>query len=311
MSEPRRHGTLRATAAPGRRFAVSAATWLGLALLALAPTASPGAEAGDGHATTDVPAYDARDPEAAPVTAANLLESERFWPYRAALVRPPRGAAAARPLPDRPPPVGPEGVLIRVEPGGIARIDFGRDGLHAVPVDATDLVERANRIRLGEAEKVAPNFVMAIGPRLLDPQALRVFSLRNAYGYSRFLCVFADPAAEQLAELAKALAPLAEREDVLTIFFPQGRPDDRRVGERLRALGWKVPFVYGHLSEPYTHSLLTDPKSVPAVSLYTAEGRLLFEEKWSADLPAKLAAALGDTTPQTASAAAPEAGAQP
>ena len=60
------------------------------------------------------------------------------------------------------------GVLIRVEASGLARIDFGRDGLYEVPVGATDLVERANRIRTGELRKMAPNFVLAIGPRLVD-----------------------------------------------------------------------------------------------------------------------------------------------
>ena len=49
---------------------------------------------------------------AAAVTDANLLESERFWPYQVALARD-----------------GSLGVLIRVEEGAIARIDFGRDGI--------------------------------------------------------------------------------------------------------------------------------------------------------------------------------------
>ena len=59
---------------------------------------------------------------------------------------------------------GNVGVLIRVEAPGVARVDFGRDGLHEVPVVKTDLVERANQIRRGEAEKLAPNFLLAIGP---------------------------------------------------------------------------------------------------------------------------------------------------
>ena len=77
----------------------------------------------------------------------------------------------------------------------MARIDFGRDGLYDVPAARTDLVASANRIRLGDLEKTAPNFVLAIGPRLLDSAAdsLRPLSFRAAAAEHAYLCVFADP----------------------------------------------------------------------------------------------------------------------
>ena len=91
----------------------------------------------------------------AAVTEQNLLASERYWPYHVALTKP---FQALRP--------GTTGVLIRVESSSVARIDFGRDGLFEVPVAATDLVARANRVQRGELAKRAPNFVFALGPRL-------------------------------------------------------------------------------------------------------------------------------------------------
>jgi hypothetical protein len=146
-----------------------------------------------------------RAEDASPVTAATLLASERFWPYQVALTRPWQPAGRAQPL-----RAGSDGVLIRIEASGLARVDFGRDGLYAVPVAETDLLERANRIRLGEAQKDAPNFVLAIGPRLLDSASpeLQPFSLQEVAGYERFLCVFADPNAPDFEAMAKALAPL-------------------------------------------------------------------------------------------------------
>jgi len=195
-----------------------------------------------------------------PVTEQNLLSSERFWPYRVGLTRPwPRvgGSKALTP--------GLRGVLIRVEASGSARIDFGRDGRYEVPVGATDLVERANQIRRGELPKPAPNFVLAIGPRLVDSAspALRPFGFRAAGEPRGFLAVFADPAAKDFVDLAKALAPLRERDGVLTILFPQGEHPDAQVREQLRALGWPVPFLYDHLAEAYTPTLLPETTPVP------------------------------------------------
>jgi hypothetical protein len=224
------------------------------------------------------------------VTAEDLLARERFWPYQVELVEAwaPAGSAAL--------PAGSTGVLVRVEPSGRARIDFGRDGLHEVPAALTDLAWRAERVRRGELEKTAPNFVLAIGPRLLDAgaPALRPFAWERALEGRRFLAVFADPAAEELRDLAEALAPLREQPGVLTILFPQGEHADARVRERLRSLGWPVPFVYDHLSEPYTRSLLGEGVRPPAVVLQTAEGRVILAGTWEAGTASRLRAALGD-----------------
>ena len=107
---------------------------------------------------------------------------------------------------------GNVGVLIRVEASGVARIDFGRDGLHEVPVAKTDLVERANRIRTGEAEKLAPNFLLAIGPRLVDSaaDALRPLPYAAVAEQRGFLCVFADPGAKDVRCAGSGARPAPE-----------------------------------------------------------------------------------------------------
>jgi hypothetical protein len=230
-------------------------------------------------AGSELPEYRAADARAEPVTEQNLLASERFWPYQVGLSGGWQPDGRTEPLPP-----GIPGVLIRVEGSGLARIDFGRDGLHQVPVGATDLVERANRVRRGELEKLAPNFVLDLGPRLADAagEALRAYGLRAAAAHRQFLCVFADPDADDFAGLAAALAPLRERPGLLTILFAQGDHPDARLREQLRALGWPTAFVLDHLAEAYTRSLRPEQTPLPSLLLVSAEGRLLFESRWRA-----------------------------
>jgi len=251
----------------------------------------------------DLPEYDAGNPDAPVVTEGNLAASERFWPYHVGLVRPWRPAGREQPL-----PLGASGVLIRVEAGGTARIDFGRNGLFEVPVGETDLVERANRVRRGDLDKMAPNYVLAIGSRLVDAVAdpPKPFPFRDVTEQRAFLSVFADPRGPAFEVLAKSLAPLRERDGLLTILFPQGERPDAEVWERLRALGWPVPFVYDHLADSYTRSLAAEDAPPPLLLLQSPEGRVLFQAAATPEGVAELTAALERALP-AATAAAPAA----
>jgi hypothetical protein len=273
-----------------------------LALAALLVVSSDAGAAGAQPIQGEMPEYQAADPAAPAVTDANLLASERFWPYRVALREPFRPASREKPLPS-----GSTGVLIRVEQAGRARIDFGRDGLHDVPVGKTDLVEQANRVRLGEVEKAAPNFVYSMAPRLGDSESAepRELPLQESFSRRLFLAVFADPGAQPFPQLAAALAPLRERDGMLTILFPQGEHPDLGVRDQLRSLGWTVPFVFDHLAEPYTRTLLDEGLEPPALVLQTAEGRVLFQGAWARDAVARLHEAVDATLgPAPAAAAA-------
>lgn len=228
-------------------------------------------------------------PEAGLITQANLLESERFWPYRVALTEPWQPQGREKPL-----PAGSTGVLIRVESSGTARIDFSSDGKYEVPIARTDLVQNANRIRRGELAKAGPNFTWTIQARMIDsaseqPQSL---SPRVVVGYTGFLCVFVDPQDEAFEQIAAGLAPLRESPGVLTILFPQGHVDGPRLRERLRALGWTVPFLFDFLSEPYTRTLLPEDTPLPALLLQTNEGRRVFQSGWRKDVVPELTEAL-------------------
>jgi hypothetical protein len=258
------------------------------------PASSPSADLAEGSMTSELPEHHVEDSSAAAVTRANLLASERFWPYRVALSR-----AWQPPGPEQALPSGATGVLIRVEEDGKhARIDFGRDGIHEVPVDQTDLVESANRVRRGELEKLAPNFVLAIGPRLLDSKgdALHPLGFRAASEQRLFLCVFADPSASDFASLAQALAALDGRPGLLAVLFPHGRHGDVPVHDRLHALSWTPAFVYDHLAEAYSRTLLAEGTPLPFLLLQTGEGRVLFGSRWEAGAVAKIESALDRAT---------------
>lgn len=263
---------------------------LGLALLLGTDSsrAEPSA-AGGGHVTEALPEHDASDPSADPVSASNLLEFERFWPFQAGVREPWKPPGGGKTLDPRFP-----GVLVRVEAGGRARIDFGRDGIHDVPLERSDVVDRANRVRLGLEAKQAPNFLYMVGPRLLDAggERPRPFPYLEAVAYERFLLVFANVTDADFPKLVESLRPVAERDDLLTLVFPQGRVSDSDVRERLRAASWHVPFLYDHLSEGYTTTLLEAGTRPPAVMLVSDEGRLIHQGSWSPRSRAELLSAL-------------------
>jgi hypothetical protein len=251
--------------------------------------------------------YSAADPSAPEVTRVNLLQSERFWPYQIQLTQAWHPEASERVLPAR-----TMGVLIAVQSPDVARIDFGREGLFEVPVAQTDLLQRANRVRQGDLHKVAPNFIHAIGPRLVDSAApsLRPFDLRRAMQYEMFLAIFVDPESEQFAALATALSPLLDRPRLMVILFPQGRHGDPEIRAKLRTLKWEVPFVFDHLSESYTETLLPPDTPPPALLLQTSEGRVLNLKQWraaaSSEIVADLVSAIDAATAGSAIAATTE-----
>lgn len=285
------------------RFAITTAISFAILAIASQPraeerSAAPAAAVPDEALPEDSapPDYLAADPSAPEITAATLFANERFWPYTVELTRAWKGPGMQSSA-----PAGTRGVLIRLDDAKRARVDFGRHGIGDVPLDATDIVARANGVRVGTEPKPLPNFVEAIGPRLVasSVEPMRPYPVAGVFGHGAFVAAFADPNAASFESLAAALAPLASRSDALVIFFPQGRPADAAVYQRLRSVGWKVPFVFQHLSEPYTASLVGPSPKLPLVTVQTADGRVLLSERFEPSRAEAIARQIADVIPAT------------
>lgn len=247
--------------------------------------------------------YVAADPAATPVTAENVLERERFWPphveLESALER--EGTHTLK--------AGTTGVLVHVKPdrskGGIVRIDFGRDGRADVPLDRTDLIERANRVRLGELHKGTALLTLALGTKLAKGEQGRLTPvvIDEVGGHAAYLLVFADLAAPEFPEVSRQLAALQARRGLYTILLPQGDQHDRDTLAKLEEHGWSVPFVLDQLAEGYRRAYLGDASPLPSLMLMSEEGRVLFEGAPEADGLEQLTGALdaaGVRLPETA-----------
>jgi hypothetical protein len=209
------------------------------------------------------------------ITQASVYENERYWPAIVALTEEWLPPGETKPLKAQ-----YRGTLVRVEADGRVRIDFGRHGQHDVPMDRTDLVERANEVRAGTRTKLAPNFVLRVGNNLVDSssQQMRPTTIDAFAGASGYLCIFADPRAEDFPNLAQEVAALEGVNGVRAVFFPQSvvLEDLEFVHERLGTVSWHVPFMYPQLSGNYTLSLLGEIPVRPRAQLVSPEGRILY-----------------------------------
>lgn len=233
----------------------------------------------------NLPPHNAADPKAIAVSIDDVATRERFWPYQVSL---------KVPQPKTTIPLGLPGVLLRVEANSSALIDFGRDGLHRVPVSDTDLIESAELIRLGLKTKDAPNFTFLIGARLVqsDAEKMQPLKFEQATGKSAYLCLFVSTAEIQIEEITKALGELRVQPDVMPLLFPIGETPDHEIYKRLKAAKCSWSFVYNHLAESYARGLIPEGISTPAVMLISNEGRLIFYTEWSAGVGAELKKAL-------------------
>jgi len=218
------------------------------------------------------------DAAASPVTYENLYWREAYWPYHVEMTAPwtPEGFEGER--------LGwGIGVLVRVEPEGDLRVDFGPFGKYRVPARVTDVVEQANRIRTGERPKDEPNFVLAAINKLVDTTSdpVRYLKPKDVRDVRAYLLVAADPFSEDFAVIAAALADMGDRSDVVPVLLPQGRHGDDDVLARCKEAGWTHPFAHSRYAEAFKRSILGEEASLPSVMLQTPEGRVLHASGWS------------------------------
>ena len=279
--------TQRSTSRLFMRGLPLAMTVLGLAACLRGPAELPVDEAPPATRVVDG-LYTAADPAAAEVRLDNLYASEHYWPHQIQLVE------------DWKPP-GWEGefgwgmgVLLRVREDGALRVDFARFGKHWIPAEVTDVVQRANAIRLGSGHKFGPNLLISLKNRLLDPSGKTLREIPNDLMERRlFLLVFADPRAADFSEIARSLAPLAEESEVEVVLLPQGGHSDAHVYKACYDAGWRGSFLLDRFSPAYSEGLLDDAAQPPFLQLATPEGRLVWSSPWTAAAPAIVRERLG------------------
>jgi len=226
------------------------------------------------RAAADSPETAAESSEAT-ITAVNVYDYEAYWPNIVVLEE-----SWLPPGQEKPLKAKYRGALVRVEADRRVRVDFGRHGKHDIPIERTDLVQRTVDVRAGRRHKTAPGFVLQMGTRLVDssgevPGALPSIVLDQA---ETFLCLFADPTAEDFPALARAASALDALDGVMLILFPQGLAgvDLATAHEKLRGASWQAPYAYPRLTPDHTRSLLGVDETPPYALVVTPEGRVLF-----------------------------------
>lgn len=237
-----------------------------------------GSSGSSGGATPHAALSPHAEPDAEAITAANLFDHERYWPYRVELTEP--WGPADRPRPFEP---GTRGVLVRLIDRDTARVDFAGLGVHEVPISTTDLVASARQIAAGKLHKFGPNLLVSLGPRLVSTSGDAPKRVGPSIMNRRLvLSVFADPAQSDFGQMAEALSTLeGSDERFAAILFPKESLDERAIFDAVKRAGWEVPFVEPRLSKSYTDGQLRQTLRPPAILLSTDEGRLLYEGAWN------------------------------
>ena len=261
------------------------ATHIALALLVGSPSPSMGARVEVNGTNVR---YVAANPRMPRMTAANLYEHEDFWPFHVALTEATLLEGRDKPMDARIP-----GILIRVNDDGTLVVEWGSDGRAVVPIDQTDVVVRANRIRSGERYKSGPNVSFSIGNKIFktaSTRPLEYYTFQEAVLFRGYLMVMADPRAPEFEQIAASLTPFRGRHGIVTTLIPQaGRDPDLAIMERVRSVDGPEAVLRNRLSPSATRGYLGRFPSEPVLMLMSSDGRVLLERTWSAEAVSELA----------------------
>ena len=216
--------------------------------------------------------YTAAKPDSPAITLETLAENEQFWPHQVQLTEDwtPKGWEGdfAWGL----------GVLLRVDQRGRLRVDFSRHGKHWVPAQVTDVLARANAIREGRGHKYAPNLVLALGNRLLDPSDRELAESQvDLLSQRAFVVVFADPQEPSFATLSKNLADVESIQGIHVTLISQSDQSDAYVYKSCHEARWPGSFLLDRFARAYSEGFLEDKMDVPKIQILSPEGTLLWE----------------------------------
>jgi hypothetical protein len=233
-------------------------------------------------------------PAAQAIDEHSIYRESALWPPRSALTSDFTSADTDAP---RTLPAGREAVLIRLEPGDPVHVvlDFGRLGLHHVPLAQTDVLHRARQLAAGETVKDTPNWTMMIGrgfSRVREvPQKIPLQELND---FRNLLIVYLTDEPESIKaalERVHVLQDLLEATATFPVVFVDEKIARRGESGTIRklidnGLG-ELPFMAPHVSAPYARSMAHGIQARPSWVLTDVEGKTLYHPgPDQGDLPA-------------------------
>jgi|GEM_PF-2534314 len=210
------------------------------------------------------------------LTLEAVAERSSLWPFYISVVDDVDSIpASARKFP---------GVLIRIEDDK-ALIDFGRDGVHAVDIAATNLLEASVRIQNGETEADLANFTryttnIFFGKNSNDAYApIPVDTLATT---ERYLIVYANARLLEEGAFFDTIDALLKESDAAgnTSVVLGLEPNFYKTAASMR-IDWMM--VQPHSSIAYRDALMHQPGEGVTIALIDAYGKVLRREVFSYD----------------------------
>ena len=215
---------------------------------------------------------------AAPLTGEDLVSQDAYWPEKVYVTgdwTPDDSWKDAR-KPIR-------GMLLRVPDPGHVRVDFGRLGIHEVPIAETDVLPKANALRVEAAPNRRGNLTRLLSGALTDTRFEQVQPYRrHRIVRSDILLVAAPLDAELLRGMAESLREFhvpGEGMNVVLLVQKKER-DSVAIFETLREIGWEMPFLRWGFVESATNGYLEEGHTIPWIGLMSPFGRSFYQAAW-------------------------------
>ncbi|NBD38230.1 MAG: hypothetical protein GVY10_06650 [Verrucomicrobia bacterium] len=181
---------------------------------------------------------------------------------------------------------GARGVLIRIEEDPLtAVVDFGRNGIHRLAIDQTDVRVRAKAVKAGEIKKVRPNYLAMLGPpklfRSKDGKMTAVSSAETK-DWKGFLFIYIGKEEsdwESLGRLLQEDKTQIQAHGLQPVLFPLYRTNDREMFKTVRDKTLPVAIMHDFLSHSFIKVLQHEPGEGPLFVATDLNGKVFAESR--------------------------------
>lgn len=181
-------------------------------------------------------------------------------------------------------------VLIRLIDESVGLVDFGRQGVHEIPLEVTDFAERFDDLRYGRAFKRLPNVFEMLGPRMLKEAQGELETLKfvgddavETFRFTGVLFVYL-PAdlefpANSKSEFSEVMS-IASGAEIAVLVIPQAPISQTTLKENLLGKGLENFYLlYDFVVSGYIDSLVHRPNEQFLCVLTDPDGKVIFREE--------------------------------